>query len=60
MTATCQNPEIFTVTNGMVDVPKGPGLGIEMNEALIRERSVTAQPWQNPVWRGPDGYIREW
>jgi len=44
----------------MVNVPTGPGLGIEINEELVREAAAVAVPWSNPVWRGPDGYLREW
>lgn len=55
-----QNPEVFAVEDGMVNAPTAPGLGLIMNEDLIREKSKTALPWANPVWRGEDGYIREW
>ena len=54
------NPQIFDVVDGMVAAPAGPGLGVEINEALVREASKTAPPWRNPVWRGEDGAIREW
>lgn len=58
------NPEIFDVEEGHVAALQGPGLGIEMNEALIREvsaRHVEKYPaWRNPVWRGEDGSLREW
>jgi galactonate dehydratase len=54
------NPEIFAVSDGMVAAPSGPGLGVEINEDLVREASKTAPPWRNPVWRGQDGSVREW
>lgn len=54
------NPEIFDVKDGMVAAPTGPGLGLVMNEELIRSRSLEAEPWANPVWRGKEGYLREW
>ena len=41
----------------------GPGLGIEINETLVREtaaRYVNEKPWRNEVWSGPDGSFREW
>lgn len=39
----------------------GPGLGIEMNEELIREVSARyVEKWRNPVWGGVDGSLREW
>jgi len=55
-----KNPEMFTVADGMVKAPQGPGLGVEINEELVREASRTAPPWRNPVWRGQDGAVREW
>lgn len=54
------NPEVFDIKDGYIDVLTGPGLGIEVNEALIREMAKDCPPWRNPAWRGPDGYVREW
>ena len=43
-------------------VTPGPGLGITINEKLVRERSdaYTQDAWRNPQWRGEDGSLREW
>lgn len=43
----------------------GSGLGITINEELVRTRAkehsqVGAEAWRNPIWRGEDGSIREW
>ncbi|KAL1704056.1 enolase C-terminal domain-like protein [Schizophyllum commune] len=60
------NPEVFQVKDGRVDVLKGPGLGIEINEPLVRETAKKYgemkeyKPWRNPTWRGEDGELREW
>ncbi|ESQ79235.1 galactonate dehydratase [Asticcacaulis sp. YBE204] len=54
------NPEIFDVKNGMVEAFDGPGLGVDIDEDKVRQLSRDCEPWRNPVWRGPDGYIREW
>ncbi|ORX35417.1 putative mandelate racemase/muconate lactonizing enzyme [Kockovaella imperatae] len=57
------NPEVFAVKNGSVSLLAGPGLGIEMNEELIRKEAAeaaTLAPWTNPIFRGPDGSVREW
>jgi galactonate dehydratase len=44
--------------------PQGPGLGIEINEELVRSMSKEYvehyHAWRNPVWRGQDGTVREW
>lgn len=55
------NPEIFDVKDGHVTALQGPGLGIEMNEELIRKVSARyVEKWRNPVWGGVDGSLREW
>ncbi|KAF8155964.1 enolase C-terminal domain-like protein [Crassisporium funariophilum] len=57
------NPEVFDVKDGHVAVLQGPGLGIIVNEALVREVSAAymeEKAWRNPVWRGEDGTVREW
>lgn len=54
------NPDVFAVKDGMVDVLTGPGLGIEINEELVRKSSENPHAWRTPVWRGPDGAVLEW
>ncbi|KAF2139712.1 uncharacterized protein K452DRAFT_254275 [Aplosporella prunicola CBS 121167] len=51
---------VFTVKDGYVDALTGPGLGIEVNEDLVRKVSMTSTPWPNGEFYGPDGGIREW
>lgn len=57
-----KNPEVFKVEGGMVSLLTQPGLGIELNEELIRSNASEYADfsWRNPLWRGPDGAIREW
>lgn len=55
-----KNPDIFAVHDGMVAALTGPGLGVEIDEDRVRDASREHQPWRNPVWRGPDGYVQEW
>jgi galactonate dehydratase len=57
-----KNPEVFAVKNGAVELLTGPGLGIELDEDLIRKNAEENKDfsWRNPTWRGPDGAIREW
>lgn len=54
------DPEVFTYTDGYVDIPIGPGLGIEINEEVVKERAAVGHRWRNPVWRHADGSISEW
>ncbi len=54
------NPQVFSYQDGMVAIPGGPGLGIEVNEDYVRERAAQGHRWRNPVWRHRDGSLAEW
>ena len=54
------NREVFSLREGFLHIPDGPGLGIEVNEEVVRERSDPGLSWRNPIWRHPDGSIAEW
>jgi galactonate dehydratase len=54
------DPSVFDYTDGFVQIPSGPGLGIEINEAYVTERAAEGHRWRNPVWRHSDGSIAEW
>jgi len=54
------NKEDFQFHDGYMLPPKRPGLGVEVNEELVIERSKTAADWRNPAWRHADGAVAEW
>ncbi|MBV8594461.1 MAG: galactonate dehydratase, partial [Caulobacteraceae bacterium] len=54
------NPGVFTVTEGTLALPAGPGLGVEIDEAAVREAATRPHRWRSPVWRGRDGGLAEW
>jgi galactonate dehydratase len=54
------NPTVFAYEDGMVTIPDGSGLGIEINEQYVIERSRQGHRWRNPVWRHSDGSFAEW
>ena len=54
------NKKVFEFKNGFVDMPKGAGLGVEVNKELILEENKTPHSWKNPVWRHSDGSVAEW
>ncbi len=54
------NKEDFAFKDGYVDMPKLPGLGVEVNKELIFEEAANPHSWKNPVWRHEDGSIAEW
>jgi galactonate dehydratase len=51
---------VFAYADGYVGMPKGPGLGIEVNEAYVTERAKVGHQWHNPIWRHADGSVAEW
>ena len=58
--AYLEDPETFTFADGYVERPTGPGLGIDVDEAYVREQSQFDVNWYNPVWHHEDGRLAEW
>ena len=55
-----KNKEDFKFTDGFVELPKLPGLGVEVDKAIVLEENKSPHNWKNPVWHHPDGSIAEW
>lgn len=55
-----KNKEIFQYKDSYVDIPKGPGLGIEMDEDKIKAVAQQGLVWTNPSWKNYDGTVAEW
>ncbi len=55
-----KDPSVFEYTDGFVKISDKPGLGIEIDEDYVRERSSVGHNWKNPVWKHEDGSIAEW
>lgn len=55
-----KNKEIFTYKDGFVDIPNGPGLGIEIDEELVKKVDMEGLHWTNPKWRNYEGTVAEW
>lgn len=51
---------VFKIEDGYIKAMTGAGLGIEIDEDVVRKISKTTQPWQCKEFYGPDGSIREW
>ena len=50
----------FVIKNGYIDLPTGAGLGIELNEDVIKERQY-AGDWDTPLFFHPDdGALADW
>lgn len=54
------DPGVFRYQEGYVARLAGPGLGIELDEAKVREMAAIGHRWRNPLWRHADGSIAEW
>ena len=54
------NREVLSPVEGYLPIPTGPGLGVEIDEAAVREASAAPHRWRNPIWRLKDGSFAEW
>jgi galactonate dehydratase len=52
--------KVFDYDNGFIQIPKGPGLGILVDEEKVKEMAAIGHNWKNPVWRNYDGTVAEW
>lgn len=50
----------FEFTDGLLVIPEGPGLGVDVNEDFVREQSEKSHQWRAPQWRHTDGSVAEW
>ena len=56
----CANKEALTAVDGYLPIPEGPGLGVDVDEAAVREAHKDRHRWRNPIWRLRDGSFAEW
>jgi len=54
------DPAPLTAKDGWLPIPAGPGLGISIDEAAVREADKDRHRWRNPIWRHADGSFAEW
>ncbi len=54
------DPDVFDYEDGSVDIPDGPGLGVEIDEEYVKRQSEEPVDWHNPVWTHDDGSVAEW
>ena len=55
------DPEPLRIRDGYIDRLEAPGLGIEVDEARVREADRRGHSWCSPVWRHTsDGSWAEW
>ncbi|WP_062210497.1 galactonate dehydratase [Demequina oxidasica] len=51
---------VFDVVDGSIERLTAPGLGVEIDDAAVREADKRGHNWHAPVWRHPDGSLAEW
>jgi len=54
------DPSVFAYQDGSVAIPAGPGLGITINEEVVRHAARAGHAWRTPLWRLDDGTVAEW
>ncbi len=50
----------FLLAEGHLAIPRGPGLGIEVDESAVMRAAEFGHRWRAPIWRHKDGAIAEW
>lgn len=57
-----KNPQVFDVSEGFVKCPTGVGIGIEVDEAMVRKvsKDSAAFAWRCLEFHGPGDEVREW
>jgi galactonate dehydratase len=51
---------VLAPVDGNLPIPSGPGLGVDIDEAAVREVAKEGHRWRNPIWRHRDGSFAEW
>lgn len=57
---TLTDPSVFCYEDGYIKLLEKPGLGIEINEAKVKELAAVGHNWRTPLWRNEDGAVAEW
>lgn len=56
-----ENPKVFEVdSEGFVSLPAGAGLGVEVDEAAVREAAKSGSNWKDRFWQLADGAATKW
>ena len=55
-----KNKDVFNITEGYLDLPRLPGLGIEIDEDAVIEANKESFMRNDRDWRHEDGSVAEW
>jgi galactonate dehydratase len=50
----------FAIVDGHFGLNRAPGLGVDVDEAAIRDADGRGHTWRSPRWRHDDGSFAEW
>ena len=56
----CRQRQQLMPSDGYLTIPTDPGLGVDIDEDVVRESHKDRHRWRNPVWTLPDGSFAEW
>jgi galactonate dehydratase len=56
----CKQKAQLTPADGFLAVPTDSGLGVDIDEDVVRDLHKDRHRWRNPVWRHQDGTFAEW
>jgi len=51
---------VFEFAGGSIERPTGAGLGVDIDDAAVRDADASGHAWRSPTWRHPDGSFAEW
>lgn len=54
------DPGVFCFQDGYIQIPQGPGLGIQVDREKVLAAAGIGHNWKNPIWRNYDGTVAEW
>jgi galactonate dehydratase len=52
--------EPFVVKEGYIDIPTGPGMGVELDEKALEEHKAKWEDWVTPRLLNDDGSVADW
>lgn len=55
-----RDPAVFAYQNGYVPLLTSPGLGVDVDEEIVRRSQMPDLAWKNPVFHMEDGSVTEW
>jgi galactonate dehydratase len=53
------DPQVFGMVEGYLSRPRGPGLGVDVDEAAVRRAAEIGHRYRITPWRYPDGSLAE-